>query len=194
MGDRGLRNTARESARSEQAFPEIKVAVKVSAYQFRHGEHLTQTIKKNLLSSGLPAEYLALELTESILIDDINETTRLLQRLRGLGITLAIDDFGTGYSSLSYLKQFPIDVLKIDQSFIRDILEDDSDKAIVNAIIALARQLELEVLAEGVETYEHQSYLSSQGCDYVQGYYYCKPIPADEMFDRWQRHKLIVAA
>jgi EAL domain-containing protein (putative c-di-GMP-specific phosphodiesterase class I) len=110
--------------------------------------------------------------------------------MRGLGITLAIDDFGTGYSSLSYLKQFPIDILKIDQSFIRDITTDASDKAIVSAIIAMAQQLEIDVLAEGVETLEHQAFLQSQGCDYVQGYLYCRPIPADELFERWKKQEL----
>jgi len=173
-----------------KGFPQLKVAINVSAFQFRHGEHLTEVIRKTLEQYQYPAELLALELTESILIDDIKETLSILNSMRSLGITLAIDDFGTGYSSLSYLKQFPIDVLKIDQSFIRDITTDASDKAIVSAIIAMAQQLDIGVLAEGVETAEHQAFLQSQGCDYVQGYLYCKPIPADELFERWQKKEL----
>lgn len=168
------------------------MAINVSAFQFRHGKHLTEVICKALEDYDFPAELLALELTESILIDDIKETLNILNTMRGLDITLAIDDFGTGYSSLSYLKQFPIDVLKIDQSFIRDITTDMSDKAIVSAIIAMAKQLEIDVLAEGVETLEHQAFLQTQGCDYVQGYLYCKPIPADELFQYWQKEELTV--
>jgi len=173
-----------------KGFPQLKVAINVSAFQFRHGKHLTEVIRKVLEQYQYPAELLALELTESILIDDIKETLNVLNSMRSLGITLAIDDFGTGYSSLSYLKQFPIDILKIDQSFIRDITTDASDKAIVSAIIAMAQQLDIDVLAEGVETEEHQAFLQSQGCDYVQGYLYCKPIPADELFERWQKKEL----
>jgi EAL domain-containing protein (putative c-di-GMP-specific phosphodiesterase class I) len=139
-----------------------------------------------------PAELLALELTESILIDDIKETLNVLNTMRDMDITLAIDDFGTGYSSLSYLKQFPIDILKIDQSFIRDITSDASDKAIVSAIIAMARQLDIDVLAEGVETLEHQAFLQAQGCDFVQGYLYCKPIPAEDLYQRWQGKELTI--
>jgi diguanylate cyclase (GGDEF)-like protein/PAS domain S-box-containing protein len=173
-----------------KGFPQLKVAINVSAFQFRHGKHLTEVIRNTLEQYQYPAALLALELTESILIDDIKETLSVLNSMRSLGITLAIDDFGTGYSSLSYLKQFPIDVLKIDQSFIRDITTDASDKAIVSAIIAMAQQLDIDVLAEGVETAEHEAFLQSQGCDYVQGYLYCKPIPADELFERWQKNEL----
>jgi diguanylate cyclase (GGDEF)-like protein/PAS domain S-box-containing protein len=174
----------------EIGFPLIKVAINVSAFQFRHGKHLTEVIRQSLEKYNFPAELFALELTESILIDDVNETLSILNSMRDLGITLAIDDFGTGYSSLSYLKQFPIDILKIDQSFIRDITTDVSDKAIVSAIIAMAQQLDIRVLAEGVETIEQQVFLLDQGCDFVQGYLYCKPIPADELFDRWQKKEL----
>ena len=177
-------------ALQDKGFPQIKVAINVSAFQFRHGKHLTEVIRQSLEKYDYPAELFALELTESILIDDINETLNILNAMRELGITLAIDDFGTGYSSLSYLKQFPIDILKIDQSFIRDITTDASDKAIVSAIIAMAQQLDIDVLAEGVETVEHQAFLQGQGCDYVQGYLYCKPIPADELFERWQKKEL----
>jgi diguanylate cyclase (GGDEF)-like protein/PAS domain S-box-containing protein len=170
----------------QDGFPEVKVAVNVSAFQFKHGKHLTEVIRKSLDKHNFPAEMFSLELTESILIDDINETLSVLNSMRNLGVILAIDDFGTGYSSLSYLKQFPIDILKIDQSFIRDITTDVSDKAIVSAIIAMAKQLGISVLAEGVEELEHQKFLKTQGCDYVQGYLYCKPIPADELLQRWQ--------
>ncbi len=170
----------------DKGLPKIKVAVNVSAFQFSHGKHLTKVIGSALEKYNYPAELFSLELTESILIEDINETLNVLNSMRDLGIILAIDDFGTGYSSLSYLKQFPIDILKIDQSFIRDITTDDSDKAIVSAIIAMAKQLGIEVLAEGVEEVAHQQFLQSQGCDYVQGYLYCKPIPADTLLTRWQ--------
>jgi len=192
LGDWVIKTACNEmAAMQQQGLPEIKVAVNVSAYQFSHGDQLTACIEDSLAKSGLQPHNLSLELTESILIDDIEETISLLERLRSLDITLAVDDFGTGYSSLAYLKQFPIDVLKIDQAFIRDILDDDSDKAIVNAIIALARQLDLEVLAEGVETAEHHAYLQEQVCDYAQGYLYCKPIPATDLLTLWQQGKLI---
>jgi diguanylate cyclase (GGDEF)-like protein/PAS domain S-box-containing protein len=191
IGDWVIEAACRDmKALHQKGFPQIKVAINVSAFQFRHGKHLTEVIRQSLEKYNFPAELFALELTESILIDDVNETLSILNSMRDLGITLAIDDFGTGYSSLSYLKQFPIDILKIDQSFIRDITTDASDKAIVSAIIAMAQQLDIGVLAEGVETIEHQAFLQGQGCDFVQGYLYCKPIPADELFDRWQKKEL----
>lgn len=191
IGDWVIEAACRDmKALQDKGFPLVKVAINVSAFQFRHGKHLTEVIRQALEKYNFPAELFALELTESILIDDVNETLSILNRMRDLGITLAIDDFGTGYSSLSYLKQFPIDILKIDQSFIRDITTDASDKAIVSAIIAMAQQLDIDVLAEGVETEEHQAFLQSQGCDYVQGYLYCKPMPADDLFKLWQKKQL----
>jgi diguanylate cyclase (GGDEF)-like protein/PAS domain S-box-containing protein len=187
IGDWVIDRACRDmKALQHRGFPKVKVAVNVSAFQFRHSTHLIEVVKKTLDTYEYPANLLALELTESILINDINETICLLNILRELGIGLAIDDFGTGYSSLSYLKQFPIDILKIDQSFIRDISTDESDKTIVSAIIAMANKLGLEVLAEGVETVEHQSFLQEQGCGLAQGYLYCKPVPVDELFSRWQ--------
>lgn len=187
IGDWVIETACRDmKALHEKGFPAVKVAVNVSAFQFRHGKHLTEVIRKSLDKHNYPVELFSLELTESILIDDIKETLTVLNSMRELGIILAIDDFGTGYSSLSYLKQFPIDILKIDQSFIRDITTDASDKAIVSAIIAMAKQLGIAVLAEGVEALEHQQFLQAQGCDYAQGFLYCKPIPADELLQRWQ--------
>ncbi len=169
----------------KQGLPNVKVAVNVSAHQFRHGDHLCNTIENALKEYELPSEFLSLELTESILIEDIEDTIRSLNQLKGLNITLAIDDFGTGYSSLSYLKTFPIDVLKIDQTFIRDILTDESDKAIVTAIIAMSNQLGLGVLAEGVETQAHNDFLIDKGCNFAQGYFYCKPKPMNELLEFW---------
>lgn len=159
----------------------LKVAVNVSPFQFRQSRHLVAVIEQALESSGLAPECLTLELTESMLVDDIPSTIGILNSLRALNIKLAIDDFGTGYSSLNYLKKFPIDILKIDQSFTRDITTDANDKAIVAAVIALAHQLGMTALAEGVETVEHQQYLLAQGCEQAQGYLYCKPIPADKL-------------
>jgi diguanylate cyclase (GGDEF)-like protein/PAS domain S-box-containing protein len=191
IGDWVIEAACRDmKALQEKGFPLIKVAINVSAFQFRHGKHLTEVVRQSLDKYNFPPELLALELTESILIDDVSETLSILNSMRDLGITLAIDDFGTGYSSLSYLKQFPIDILKIDQSFIRDITTDASDKAIVSAIIAMAQQLDIRVLAEGVETIEQQTFLQDQGCDFAQGYFYCKPMPADELFDYWQKKSL----
>lgn len=172
-------------------FPEVKVAVNVSAYQFRHGDHLCGVIQESLAATGLQPNHLSVELTESILIEDVEGTISQLSSLKALGITLAVDDFGTGYSSLSYLKRFPIDILKIDQSFIRDILDDANDEAIVNAIIGMGRSLGLTVLAEGVETVAHRDYLIQQQCHFAQGYLYCKPKPAEELLESWLAGSLL---
>lgn len=193
IGDWVIRQACAENKYLQrQGFPEIKVAVNVSAYQFRHGDHLCQVIQDSLSETELKAEYLSVELTESVLIDNVEETIDQLHSLKGLGITLAVDDFGTGYSSLSYLKRFPIDILKIDQSFIRDILDDANDEAIVNAIIGMGRSLGLTVLAEGVETIAHRDYLIQQSCHFAQGYLYCKPMPADELLESWEAGSLLL--
>jgi len=123
---------------------------------------------------------LELEVTESAFMEDIDHTVKTLNELHALGIELAIDDFGTGYSSLSYLRQFPIDRLKIDQSFIRNALTDANDASITSTIVTLGHALNLSVIAEGVETIEHQRFLIDQGCDEVQGYRYSRPVPAEE--------------
>ncbi len=116
-------------------------------------------------------------------MDDIDTTIDLLNQLHSLGVEIAVDDFGTGYSSLSYLRQFPIDRLKIDQSFTRNALVNDDDMAITRTIISLGHSLGLKVIAEGVETQDHEEFLQSEGCDEVQGFKYCKPIPKDKLHD-----------
>jgi diguanylate cyclase (GGDEF)-like protein/PAS domain S-box-containing protein len=152
------------------------VAVNLSAVQFRD-PHLPELVRSVLQLSGLPPQCLELELTESVATGQPAAAIAMMQRLHDLGVRLSIDDFGTGYSSLNYLKRFPIHTLKIDQSFVRDISSDADDRAIVLAIVQLAKALSLTTIAEGVETPEQASFLQLQGCDVVQGFLYSRPLP-----------------
>lgn len=161
---------------------EIRIAVNVSGAQFYQSDIVAYT-SKLLRESGLPPHQLELEVTESVFMEDIQHTIAILQNLHGLGVELAIDDFGTGYSSLSYLRQFPIDRLKIDQSFIRNALQNPDDAAIARTIVALGHSLNLKVIAEGVETKDHEQFLMAQQCDEVQGFRYSKPVPADKFME-----------
>ena len=164
----------------EQGLPNLVMAVNLSPRQFRQGQ-LAQQVAAVLEETGLSSNCLELEITESLLIDGADKSVlATLEALKTLGITLAIDDFGTGYSSLSYLKRFPIDTIKIDQSFVRDITSDPDDAALVRAIIAIARSLRLNVIAEGVETEEQLDYLRRHDCDHMQGYFFSRPLPANE--------------
>ena len=158
---------------------ELSMAVNISAIQFRRGD-VEDTVRRALEASGVPPDALELELTESILIDGAEQVLATLRRLQALGVRLAIDDFGTGYSSLAYLKRFAVDKLKIDQSFVRDIVSDQDDAAIVRAVIQMAKSLNLNVLAEGVETEDVAAALRRMECDLVQGYFFGRPVPADE--------------
>ncbi|WP_017879340.1 bifunctional diguanylate cyclase/phosphodiesterase [Janthinobacterium sp. CG3] len=156
---------------------ELRVAVNLSARQFTQ-KGLLQSIADVLGETGLEARLLDLELTESMVMNDVDQAIAILRNLKGLGVHVAIDDFGTGYSSLSYLRRFPIDVLKIDQSFVNDIANDAEGAAIVLSIISLAHSLRLSVVAEGVETAEQLDYLRAHGCEQMQGYYFSRPLPA----------------
>ena len=124
---------------------------------------------------------LELELTESLVMSDVGQAIATMRELKVLGLQLSIDDFGTGYSSLSYLKQFPVDILKIDRTFVRDITANADDAAVVRAVISMAHSLRLEVVAEGVETLEQLDYLRRHGCDRMQGYFFSRPLPAEEI-------------
>ena len=157
----------------------ILIAVNISAMQFRH-PNIIQRIENILHEVGLDFNYLELELTERMAMKNPEYVIETMNKFHKKGIRMSIDDFGTGYSSLSYLKKFKIYKLKIDQSFVRDISEDEDDKAIVNSIINMAKGLGLTTIAEGVETKEQLNYLKKQGCDEIQGYYYAKPLPAKE--------------
>jgi diguanylate cyclase (GGDEF)-like protein/PAS domain S-box-containing protein len=157
----------------------VTVAVNISAVQFKRGN--LETVVKNALStSELNPHSLELELTESIMMHNVESTLQTVQSLKALGLQLSIDDFGTGYSSLAYLKRFAVDKLKIDQSFIRDIIQDQEDAIIVKAIIQMAKSLNLITIAEGVENQEVLNVIENYGCDEVQGYHFAKPMEADD--------------
>jgi EAL domain-containing protein (putative c-di-GMP-specific phosphodiesterase class I) len=140
-----------------------------------------------LADTGLPPHLLELEITESTLMENAHDTLAALHRLRELGVRLSIDDFGTGYSSLSYLKRFPVDIIKIDRSFVQDLPQDSDDAAIVSAIIALAHSLRLHVVAEGVETDAQLDFLARRKCDMMQGYHLSPAVPADQFEDLARR-------
>ena len=161
----------------------LPIAVNVSAVQFRRGDFV-ETVQAVLGESGMPAEFLQLELTESLMMTESARNLADIQRLKALGVGLALDDFGTGYSSLSYLHRLPLDKLKIDRSFVLDMINDPADMAIIRAIINLGRTLGLRVVAEGVEHLEELKALRCLGCDEVQGYLFSRPLPAHE-FAAW---------
>jgi diguanylate cyclase (GGDEF)-like protein len=158
----------------------FSVSVNVSARQFAT-EDIPAVIERVLWETGLPSRYLEIEITEGVAMEDVERTIATLGALKTLGVRITIDDFGTGYSSLSYLKRFPVNTLKIDQSFVRNMTENESDAAITHAVIALARSLKLRVIAEGVETEQQRHLLASYGCDAIQGYLVGPPMPAAEL-------------
>lgn len=160
------------------ASSQIKVCVNLSTSQFQDN-NLVATVKKTLVETGLHPDYLELEITESMLMDNLEDALVILHDLKNLGVSLSIDDFGTGYSSLSYLKRLPIDIVKVDQSFVRDIPHDLNDMEITAAVISMAHNLQLKVIAEGVETEDQKDFLSISRCDYAQGYFFSKPVPGD---------------
>lgn len=162
-----------------KGYPPIRMVINLSPKQLKR-PNIARTIFNKIVFADLSPRYIELEITESALMEDVNKSNEILKELKKWGIQISIDDFGTGYSSLSYLKKFPIDTLKIDQSFVRDILEDKDDAAIVSAIIAMANSLRLNVIVEGVETGEQLNFLASEGCNQVQGYFLGRPIPASE--------------
>ncbi|MEH1871687.1 putative bifunctional diguanylate cyclase/phosphodiesterase [Nostoc sp.] len=159
-------------------FTPIRISVNLSARQFEQ-PYLVEVINQILEETELQPSDLELEVTESFLMGNIERSIKTLKKLRELGILLALDDFGTGYSSLSYLKRFPVNILKIDQSFVHDVMSNPDSAAVTNAIIALAKSLRLTITAEGVETQEQLDYLKMQGCEEGQGYYFSRPVPAD---------------
>ncbi|MCY1264773.1 diguanylate cyclase (GGDEF) domain protein [compost metagenome] len=164
----------------DQGFSDLRMAVNLSTVQLHHAE-LPRVVNNLLQMYRLPPRSLELEVTETGLMEDISTAAQHLLSLRRSGALIAIDDFGTGYSSLSYLKSLPLDKIKIDKSFVQDLLDDDDDATIVRAIIQLGKSLGMQVIAEGVETAEQEAYIISEGCHEGQGYHYSKPLPAREL-------------
>ncbi len=156
------------------------IAINLSARQFRDSR-LAATVRRILEESGVEPRYITLEITETMVMENVNMAIETLRVLHAMGLRIAIDDFGTGYSSLSYLKRLPVSILKIDQSFVRDVAMGGKDSAVVAAIIGMAHSLQMTVIAEGVETDAQRLSLRDQGCDQYQGYYFCKPLPASDI-------------
>jgi diguanylate cyclase (GGDEF)-like protein len=176
LGSYVLKEACRQNkAWQDAGLPRLKVAVNLSARQLRDNAFVPLVVQI-LDETGLDPEYLELELTESALMGDAGDTVCKLLRLKELGISISVDDFGTGYSSLSYLKHLPIDTIKVDRSFVRDIVNDSDDAAIVDAIVAMAHSLKLNVIAEGVETIEQLEFLRQRNCQQAQGYYFARPL------------------
>ena len=178
IGEWVLHSACRQNRLWQQAgHPPVHVAVNIASPHFRQGA-LSDSVAAALQDSGLDPGWLELEVTESMLMQSVDTTLATLFKLKDRGVRLAIDDFGTGYSSLSYLKRFPLDTLKIDRSFVKDLPRDAEDAAIAKAIIAMAHSLKLEVVAEGVESAEQLAFLQQHGCDVVQGFLFSRPVPA----------------
>jgi len=167
----------------EQGFAGLSIAVNVSAVQFGQ-PRLLEVVSRTLEESRLDPRCLTLEITEGVLMKDAESAVGMLRALKNMGVKIAVDDFGTGYSSLTYLKRFPIDVLKIDRSFVRDLAADEDDAAIVRAIIALAKSLHLTTVAEGVETVEQANLLRAQDVERFQGYYFSRPLSNEKISEK----------
>jgi EAL domain-containing protein (putative c-di-GMP-specific phosphodiesterase class I) len=178
LGEWVLRTAcAQNKAWQEAGLPPMRVAVNLSARQFQQ-RSLRDTVAQVLEETGLDPHLLELEITESVAMQDLDFTITMLRNLREMGVQIAIDDFGTGYSSLAYLKRFPIDAVKIDRSFVCDLMVDPDDAAIVTTVITMAHSLELSVIAEGVETEAQLAFLNQQQCDEMQGFLFSKAVPA----------------
>jgi EAL domain-containing protein (putative c-di-GMP-specific phosphodiesterase class I) len=182
LGEQVLRDACAAVKRwTDAGHPDLRVAVNLSPVQFR-GQKLVEIVTSILAETGARPPNLGLEITESTLLEAREESIDTLRRLRALGIRVSVDDFGTGYSSLAYLKNFPVDTLKIDRSFVRDLAWSADDAAITRAIIALGQSLKLRIVAEGVETQEQFGLLRDEGCDEVQGYLVGKPQNEEAFF------------
>jgi EAL domain-containing protein (putative c-di-GMP-specific phosphodiesterase class I) len=170
----------------------LTMSINVSARQFRHPQFVDQVLA-TLACTGANPALLKLELTESMLVDNVEDMISKMALLKTYGINFSLDDFGIGYSSLSYLKRLPLDRLKIDQSFVRDVLLDPHDAAIVRTVVALGQSLGLAVIAEGVETTGQRDFLEQNGCPAFQGYLYSRPL-APELFDHYVRQQVVICA
>ena len=183
IGEWLLRSACKETIKlHDEGLEKFSIAVNVSLSQLKE-KGFPETVAKILEETGLEPEYLELEITETVAMDNVKESVKVLDELKAIGVQLSIDDFGTGYSSLEHLRRMPIDLLKIDMSFIKNIVENPDDRKIVSTIIGIAHGFNSEVIAEGVESIEQLKLLTSLGCDKVQGFFFSKPVPASELKD-----------
>src|SRR5262249_2358190 len=181
IGEWVLRTACRQAHTwNKRLGTELTVSVNLSARQFSQPD-LPAQVRHALQETGLEPELLELEITESNAMQNAENTIHTLRELKAEGVRISMDDFGTGYSSLNYLKRFPIDTLKLDQSFVRDITTDDRDAAIVSAVISMAHSLNLKVIAEGVETRAQLAFLHQQRCNRIQGFFFSAPMPTDPL-------------
>jgi EAL domain-containing protein (putative c-di-GMP-specific phosphodiesterase class I) len=183
---------AQNAAWQRRGLRPISMAVNLSRRQFAD-EHLLRDIDAALAASGMSAALLHLEVTESMVMQNVSRAIKVLKAIQHRGIRLAIDDFGTGYSSMSLMKQFPIDTIKIDRSFIRDLADDSEDQAIAQAIIRMGQALGMMVIAEGVETIEQETFLRDHACDEMQGFLISKPVPAQQLADLLRSASVVVS-
>jgi predicted signal transduction protein with EAL and GGDEF domain len=184
-----LREGCRQAkAWQKSGLPPLQIAINISAVELRSKEFV-QGVRTTLKETGLNPRYLELELTETFLMQDSKSTATVLEALKSMGVQLALDDFGTGYSSLSYMRRFPIDTLKIDQSFVRNLATDADDASIVSAVINMGSSLHMRVVAEGVETREQLAMLREQHCPEGQGFYFSHPVTAERMVPLLERDK-----
>jgi EAL domain-containing protein (putative c-di-GMP-specific phosphodiesterase class I) len=181
-----LREACRQAkAWQDAGLPIMRLAVNISAVELRSKEFVAG-VESILADTGFDPKCLDLELTETFLMQDSKSTSLVLSAIKALGVQLALDDFGTGYSSLSYMRRFPIDTLKVDRSFVRDLTMDASDASVVSAVINMGRSLHMRVVAEGVETMDQVVFLKEHGCSEAQGYHFSRPLKAHEFAD-WTR-------
>jgi diguanylate cyclase (GGDEF)-like protein/PAS domain S-box-containing protein len=194
LGDWVLHETCRQNkAWQDAGLPPVNISVNVSARQFREKTLISRVVGA-LQGSGMEARYLELEITESLIMQDVDQAVKTMEELQRLGVQLSIDDFGTGYSSLNALKTFPVVRLKIDKSFVSNLASSEGDRAVAAAVISLGQKLNLRVIAEGVETAEQVEFLRANNCDEVQGYYFSKPITAEGIADLLRKQALTSAA
>ncbi|TAK74780.1 MAG: GGDEF domain-containing protein, partial [Gammaproteobacteria bacterium] len=191
IGEWALYEACRTSKKwQEEGYDPITVAVNISPKQFRH-QDVAQIVQDVLKETGLNAKCLEIEITETAVMDDVQLAISRLNSISAMGVQISVDDFGTGYTSISYLKQFPVSVLKIDQHFIKGIPNNQNDVAITSAVIALAHNLGLEVVAEGVETAEQMQYLADHKCDLIQGYFLSRPLPASKVILQFNKGGIV---
>jgi EAL domain-containing protein (putative c-di-GMP-specific phosphodiesterase class I) len=176
-----MRTACEQAVAWRQAgFGPMRMAVNIASQQLTQSD-LVATVRQVLDTTSMDGRYLELEITESSLMTDVEATRQKLWKLKETGLSLSVDDFGTGYSSMNYLKRFPLDALKIDRTFVRDLTVDANDAAITKAVIALAKALDLSTIAEGVEEEEQLAFLREQGCELIQGFLISRPMPAMDL-------------